>query len=257
MKVEVLLPVRDPNPTWLLECLRSLAEQVQVKPTVVLVLHPNSASCVQIIKQVDVEIDLVWAPEHGNIADALNKGLENTSGTYVARIDADDVAEPHRLAVQVERMDMDPDLMALGTAVTTINAGGEKLEAWSNPTSPRRTFSTLRWRNALFHPSVMMRRSAVAEVGGYRPESAGAEDYDLWLRLSVLGSLYSLSEPLTRYRIHGDQISRRHGLAPSVVNAVGESRRALASAKGESPSCAVARQFLWGIRQRARRLNRT
>ena len=61
-----------------------------------------------------------------------------------------------------------------------------------------------------FHPSVMFRRSAVVEVGGYRGFFANAEDYDLWLRLSPTSAFCNIPIPLTRYRLntHGASLRR-------------------------------------------------
>ena len=53
----------------------------------------------------------------------------------------------------------------------------------------------------------MYRRKSVIEAGCYRRIFEGAEDYDLWLRLSRIGKLYNLNEPLTKYRITSDQYS--------------------------------------------------
>jgi hypothetical protein len=59
---------------------------------------------------------------------------------------------------------------------------------------------TLPKRNCLYHPSVMLRRSAILELGGYRPEFSNSEDYDLWLRASRVHHLANIPVPLLRYR---------------------------------------------------------
>jgi hypothetical protein len=56
----------------------------------------------------------------------------------------------------------------------------------------------------------MLRKKAVNFVGGYRSEFNGAEDYDLWIRLSRIGQIVNIPEPLTNYRLHENQTSGRN-----------------------------------------------
>lgn len=68
-------------------------------------------------------------------------------------------------------------------------------------------------RNPIAHPAVMMRRSAVLAVGGYRKGFEHAEDYDLWLRLIASGyEIDNLPDDILLYRVHQDQISNRFKL---------------------------------------------
>ena len=63
--------------------------------------------------------------------------------------------------------------------------------------------------NPVNHPTVMMRRSAVVDVGGYQPLS-GMEDYLLWARLAASGArFHNLPEPLVRYRVDHESYQRR------------------------------------------------
>ena len=65
----------------------------------------------------------------------------------------------------------------------------------------------MRHRSCLPHPGTMFRLSALRQVGGYRNFFESAEDYDLFLRLSEIGNLDNLDEPVIRYRIHSGQTS--------------------------------------------------
>jgi GT2 family glycosyltransferase len=56
--------------------------------------------------------------------------------------------------------------------------------------------------NCIAQPSVMARRTALIDAGGYRPEFPAAEDYDLWLRMARLGKFHNMPDPLVAYRIH-------------------------------------------------------
>jgi len=66
--------------------------------------------------------------------------------------------------------------------------------------------------SVLIHPTVMMRREPLLAVGGYRPLFDGAEDYDLWLRLSAITELDNLAQPWLLCRRHDNQVSTRFAL---------------------------------------------
>jgi GT2 family glycosyltransferase len=126
------------------------------------------------------------------IAAALQVGLAATRAPFVARMDGDDVCAPDRLARQLQRFAEDDRLGAVATRVEAFpaEAVGEGLRlyvAWQNAlVTPADHARALFIEAPLCHPSVMLRRSALAEVGGWR-DTGGPEDYDLWLRLDAAG----------------------------------------------------------------------
>ena len=142
--------------------------------------------------------------EGEGIAAALTRGLQVARGTVVARMDADDVALPGRLARQVEALARDPRLGAVGTRVEMMGACGEGMQlyvAWQNAlVDPEDHVRELFVEAPLCHPSVALRREALEAVGGWH-DTSWPEDYDLWLRLDAAGwRLAKVPEVLLRWR---------------------------------------------------------
>ena len=142
------------------------------------------------------------------IARALNHGLRVARAPLIARMDADDVALPGRLAAQVDALAAQPGVAALGTRVEVFSdepsgvaEGMQRYVAWQNALiDPRAHRAQLFVESPLCHPSVLMRRAALEAIGGYR-DGMFAEDYDLWLRLDAAGfGLAKLPEVLLRWR---------------------------------------------------------
>jgi glycosyltransferase involved in cell wall biosynthesis len=146
----------------------------------------------------DPRIRVVRQANKGLVA-ALNRGLEEARTELVARMDADDLSAPVRLEQQARYLLRHPDVAAVGCCYEVVEADGSPAEvvhvAGSSPYLRRRLY----FRNTFAHASMMFRRSAALEVGGYR-DVGPAEDYDLWVRLSARHELAALPDVLFTYR---------------------------------------------------------
>jgi hypothetical protein len=159
----------------------------------------------------DSRVELVALDRDLGQTGALNRGLSMIESPLVARMDADDVCMPERIARQMELLGRSGDEVAVvGSGVRLISREGKAEGSWSGELRGRGEFlfSLLANTVPLYHPAVMFRREAVDEVGGYDPDFAPAEDYDLWVKLALAGySASVLKEPLLKLRRHEGQTS--------------------------------------------------
>lgn len=153
----------------------------------------------------DPRIHLVSQSRNQGLVAALNKGIELACGAYIARMDADDISLPERLARQVEFMD---DNLAVGICGTWMQTfSGSKFETWFAPLSHDRIVARLLFQSALFHPTVIIRKALInAHLLQYMGEFEYAEDYDLWSRSALYCRLANIGEVLLHYRIHENSI---------------------------------------------------
>jgi hypothetical protein len=152
----------------------------------------------------DRRITIVANERNLGMSGARNRGWRAARAPYIAALDADDVALPHRLSRQVDFLDTHPSVAAVGGAAVTIDAAGRHISTRRYPTSNRVIRSALLRHNCFAHSAVTMRRSALEAVGGYRFHNA-SDDYDLWLRFSPRFALANLSEPVVLHRLHPNQ----------------------------------------------------
>jgi len=148
--------------------------------------------------------------ENGGLTKTLNVGLKLSRGDFIARMDADDVAHPDRLAKQACALSSNPQLVILGAKVELISSDGIQL----GPRGTIRGHSHIRRRlligdgAAMVHPVVMFRRQAALDVGGYDERFPTGQDLDLFLRLSEIGLVDNLPDTLLYWRQHEDSVNR-------------------------------------------------
>ena len=148
----------------------------------------------------DPRLLVVEQPNAGVWA-ALNTGLRHAHRELVARMDADDVTHPRRLALEVDFLDRHPHVGLLGTGFYKIDGDGRILMLVHYPTDDRALKRQLTRENAFLHPTVVFRRAILDRTGPYRRHEA--EDYDLWLRMSERVTVANLETPLHGLRRTG------------------------------------------------------
>lgn len=156
----------------------------------------------------DPRIHLIRRPNKG-LTRSLNEGLALARGTFVARMDADDVALPERIERQVGYLQNHPECVAVGSRMLMLDPDGEPVGPFETPVEHEAIDQyNLTWGGGgIPHPTAMIRRDALDRIGGYREEFPVAQDGDLFLRLAEVGRLANLPEILLQYRLHLSSIS--------------------------------------------------
>jgi hypothetical protein len=199
--VTVALPIHraDDSLRPAFECItRQTLRDIEV----LIVLNGSDGATKRVVRDLaatDPRVRTLELPE-ANLAGALNIALEAARAPLVARMDADDLCPPERLALQAARMRAEHSLVALGCAWEVVAPDLTVLATVRPPTDPRQA----RWRlllgNPFAHGSMMLRREAILAAGGYDTACTRAQDYELWLRLSRRADLAALPQVLYQHR---------------------------------------------------------
>lgn len=156
-------------------------------------------------------IRLCFNDENLGHSGGLNRGLAECRGRWVARIDADDVALPERLARQLAFVTENPDVRLASCLAYYIDPEGKRVGKTYHPLATREDFKKFMAENemiGLLHPGAFYDRELVLQVGGYREPFGAANDIDLWCRMAEAGSTVLVQqERLMEYRVHPGQIS--------------------------------------------------
>ena len=208
--VSVVLAVRDAEST-IGEAVRSVLGQTVEDLELVVVDDGSVDRTGTVLAAVDdVRLRVIREPESRGLAGALNVGVEAARGTFVARLDADDVALPRWLERTVERLGSSPAVAVVGAGTIDLHADGRLGAVHRMPATPRAVRWAALFSSPFFHPTVVVDR-AVLDRHGLRYDTSfpESEDYDLWARVLEVADGLNVPEPLVLYRRHDAQASSR------------------------------------------------
>ncbi|MEW6533127.1 MAG: glycosyltransferase [Thermodesulfobacteriota bacterium] len=195
----------------------------------------------------DPRIRLVRQENRG-LARSLNRGIEEATGEFIARMDADDVSAPRRLEVQHEAISLNRDLDLVGSFFRVIDDRGEVVEEKQILIDEYYRLWRLQFHNNYAHGSIMFRKSAVAVAGMYNEQLRVAQDYDLWSRVCRPGNSCVIPEYLYSHRIRtdGEQASVR-SYDTQVQTAASISNRNLKECNPDltEEQCRLVRALYW------------
>lgn len=201
-KVSVVMAVHNGLP-YLEEALSSVLSQT-FRDLVVIVVDDGSTdgSLEYLSKVTDSRLRVMALHTRGGQGAARNFGIELSTSEYVAFMDADDLSLPRRLERQVDYLDSNLDIGAVGTSVSYYThsgrAGFVPPLALDHDSIRADLFAG---RHAIVNPTLMMRAELLKRLGGFRIAGHG-EDWDLFLRLTEASRVANLNEVLYLYRLN-------------------------------------------------------
>ena len=205
------------NPDYLRRALRSAVGDQTVRPDQVVIVRDGPvrdelARCLDEFRASSpVPVTCVPIDHNGGLGPALDSGLAASWFDVVARMDADDVAMPHRFEVQLPLIE-DADIVGSGLlefVADTDDVVGQRVP----PVGASEIGRFARVHDPFNHPTVVYRRSAVLAAGGYG-DLPLMEDYALFARMLQNGArAVNVAEPLVFYRVGATAFKRRGGMA--------------------------------------------
>ena len=200
--VSVIMATYNTPFEWLEESIRSILQQSFTDFEFIIVDDGSVNTSVEDAKRLFADDKRIrWIKNETNIglAASLNVALNEATGKYIARMDADDISYPNRLEVQHEYMESHLDVIACGTYRFSFGLD-EKIEKWNMPKSREKQQAELFFYNCgPTHPTVMMRRSMLDKNQlRYHEKYRNAEDYGLWVDCLKYAPMYIIPRVLLR-----------------------------------------------------------
>ena len=206
VRVTVLIPCHSFE--YLEQSIKSIEEQTLSADEFEILLitdRIDSHEATLVLDKFKVNHRVIESKKPG-IVEALNLGLRNITSKYVARMDEDDLMMPNRLEQQLNYLESNENVLAVGGQIHFIDNKGVRIGRDFHRKKIKAKDSHLLTASPIAHPAAMFRVASVAKVGGYRDFLP--EDWDLWVRLREIGEIENLHLSVLKYRIHPKQLSR-------------------------------------------------
>lgn len=209
--VSVLLAVHNAAP-YLAATLDSVLQQTLASFELIIIDDGSQDGSQAILERYaaqDRRIRLTCRENRG-IATTRNQLVAMARSELIAILDADDLALPERLQQQFDFLQTHPEVVWVGGAFQLIDERGRLLTTIRMATDNDQIQRLLLDGHTSFlHPTAMIRKAAILQVGGYDDSFVAGSDLDLWLKLTEIGAVANLPQPVLQYRIHSHSISSR------------------------------------------------
>ncbi len=213
--VSVVMPFRNAAAT-LADCLESIQCQTLHDFELLAIddgSEDNSEEIVRGFAKDDARVRLLH-PGRIGLVPALNQGLAESRAPLIARMDADDLMHEERLCAQREYLSQNQEIALVASRVQLfpserVRAGYRAYVRWQDQCLEPDEIAANMYVEAPFaHPSVMVRRRVLNQLGGYA-DGPFPEDYELWLRMHQAGyRMAKLPRTLLFWRDREDRLSR-------------------------------------------------
>lgn len=210
--ISVILPVYNEPLHYLSESLGSITHQTYKNLEIIVIVdNPDNEQVINFISEaakLDSRIRLIVNEENIGLTKTLNKAIKMTSGKLIARMDADDYSFPNRLEKELQLMNK-YQLDFVGANIVEIDQDGKETGIITKfPHSHKYIKTYIRYGDPMLHPTWLLKKSVYTKLNGYR-EIMAAEDCDFVVRAALSGFKLGVSrEPLVKYRINQNSISR-------------------------------------------------
>jgi len=167
----------------------------------------------------DKRIKFFKNKQRQGLAKGLNRLIKESQGDYIARMDGDDISLPTRLAEEVDFLEKNREVVLVGSWVEIIDKKDRAVGYFKHPSDYQEIRKKILSRNLFIHPSVIFRKEAFNEVGGYDEDLAYSQDYDLFLRMAAKFPCRNISKILLQFRWLGDFTKQKeqHRLALKII----------------------------------------
>jgi len=210
-KVSILMPVYN-GARFLDTTLRCLQNQTFGDFEIVVIddaSTDDSYRKLQVWRDKEPRIRLFHHDSNRGVFETQAELASLAKADLLAQQDQDDYSAPNRLEIQVATLRDHPDAVGTVSNVWLVDENGHPIGTTRIPTTPGQLREAMKRSNVCWHSSLMMRKSAFDQAGGYDRDADHVADYDLMLRLLERGDLIPNSEPLATYGLSPGTVTYR------------------------------------------------
>jgi glycosyltransferase involved in cell wall biosynthesis len=201
MKISVVIPAYNAE-AYLAQAIESCLQQTRLPHEVIVADDGSTDRTAEIAEKFPPPVRLVRLPQNMGLSAARNRAVEASTGEWLAFLDADDWFLPNKLELQERCILENPNAVLVYSGCIVTNTDGSS-QREGHFVRPNQLGWWLRYAAAFHVCSVLLRRDAFDEIGGFNSRYRAAEDWDMWLRIADRYSTAAFGaapEPLVMYR---------------------------------------------------------
>ncbi len=197
---------------FLPDCLNSVLAQTHKNWELIAVDDCSTDNSFQILKKyakADKRFRVLRNAKNLGGPISANRAIKMARSKWIARMDADDVMHPNRLALQLKTLQAHPSVVVLGSQCDLIDENGKKTGKKLFPTCPKQIFNMLFWACPVQQPSIMINAHRLPNTFGWYAPVRICEEINFLIRISHYGSIVNSKKTLLSYRLHNHNLSNK------------------------------------------------
>ena len=201
--ISIVIPVHN-GEKYIREALDSCLEQTYKDIEILVVDDKSTDGTLNILREYeakDSRIKIFSVEKQNGLGNVINIGIRASKAKYIARMDADDIMYPDRIAKQLEYLEAHPECVALGGQVDIIDANSNIIGHREYAQEDKDLRKNIFLFQPFAHPAVTLRKSTLEEIGLYPEDMWKVEDVKLFLTLSTKGKFANLPNTVLKYRM--------------------------------------------------------
>lgn len=237
VKISVIIPAFNAEP-YITKAIESCLQQTEPPHEIIVSDDRSTDRTAEVAERYSGRVRVVRLEKNCGIAVARNRAVQAATGDWLAFLDADDWFFPRKLELQRRCIQENPKAALVYSGHRVIHSDGS--DGDDRFVRPAELQLELRYRCPFHVGSVILRRDALDEVGGFDPDLRRGEDWDLWLRIAdrfSLAAFAAVPEPLVAY------LERPGSLSWNAI-AMYDARVAIADSRGLYRTSGIARFLL-------------
>ncbi|HOO36794.1 MAG TPA: glycosyltransferase family A protein [Deltaproteobacteria bacterium] len=205
IKVSIIIPVYNVE-RFVAASIQSALDQTLENKEIIVINDGSTDGSEREIMRFKDRIVYIRQDNTG-VAAARNVGIRAAKGEYIAFFDADDVFRPDKVEKQASFLDNHPDYCMVYSGYSRINEEGDTLPPKDMRVHVGDIFPQVFMRCFIAPSMVLCRKQVLFDIGLFQTKYS-AEDYDLFLKISMQGKIGYIPEPLTQYRVRQGSLSK-------------------------------------------------
>lgn len=209
--ISIIMPVYNAG-RFLSACLDSIQAQTHRNWELIAIDDGSKDDSYQILKdyaQKDKRVRIFRNAKNLGGPTTANRAINLTRSKWIARMDADDIMRPNRLATQLKALQEHPSVVLIGSQCNLIDKAGRKTGKKLFPTCPKEIFNMLFWACPVQQPSIMVNAHKLPDMFRWYGDVKICEEIDFLIRISRHGNIVNSKETLLSYRLHDSNLSNR------------------------------------------------